>query len=166
MSTANKSELFELRRKAFTEAHPALAEALTSYTGTNSFLQQMRDKIAEWGGLTEGQSIAANRILATERAHAQEAKAADPGKHLGVPGERLYGQMVRVVFCRLVAEARFPKGPVFLVRLETDGGHALTWFTEKRHEPFEDFRPARFTVVAHDTYGGKKQTKVQRVQFT
>lgn len=174
MSTADTAQIRLLREQAFAAAHPVLLDQLRGYTGRNAFVLQMVRKLDEWGGLTEGQAIACNRMLASARMH--EDSQPDPrgdwpseteitSEHVGTVKERLRDQRVRVDFCKQIRDPIFPRGPLYMVKMVTERGDHLTWFTEGKHAPFTDFRVCDFTVKEHETYKGTKSTKVSRVVF-
>lgn len=170
------ADLRILREQAFAQAHPVLLDQLRSYTGRNAFVLQMVKKLEDWGGLTEGQAIACNRMLATAALYEdakpdgyyQDEPQPDDYKksvHIGVRAQRLRDVFVRVVFCKLIRQPVFPRGALYLVKLWTKEGNHLTWFTEGVHEPFPDYRLCDFTVKEHETFRGEQTTKVSRVTF-
>lgn len=103
--------------------------------------------------------------------HAQllERQAADKRQaaagHIGQVGERVKAKarVARVV--ELGMTNFYPAKMRYLVALETEAGHALTWFTTTREQEHDDFVDCAFTVKEHGEYKGKPQTIVQRVKF-
>ena len=125
---------------------------------TSEFIRSMLAAIKQWGGLTEGQQAAVEKMRA-------RAVSDATSKHLGEEGKRMRGAMVKVTECRLIAEAQWDRSALWLVKLVTKDGDQLTWFGSKRVAPFEEYEPATFTVKGHDEWRGVKQTKVNRLAW-
>jgi len=102
------------------------------------------------------------QLLARQAAEARQQSAG----YIGEVGKRVKGAKVRVVKVIELGMTQFwPQQMRYLVKLETEAGHALTWFTTTRESEHDDFVECAFTVKQHDTYQGKPQTIVQRVAF-
>lgn len=150
---------------AWRAEHAGLVAALSTYEGPNRFLANMRDSLAEWGSLTAGQEAAVARTMA---AQAQADAVRERGRHIGQPGDRMRGVPVRVVTCRMMGTATFGYNrnvPRYLIKLETQEGAQLVWWTSRAEQPFDEYCPATFTVKAHDEYQGTAQTTVSRLVF-
>lgn len=116
--------------------------------------------------LTEKQlAMVCDRHAQLVERQAQAARQTAAG-HIGTVGQRVRAKarVARVV--ELGMTAFYPAKMRYLVCLETEAGHALTWFTTTREQPHDDFVDCAFTVKEHGDYKGKPQTVVQRVKFS
>jgi hypothetical protein len=103
--------------------------------------------------------------------HCIAGDLAPPAGHLGKPGERLDVKL-RVLRSVYIGPESAPLAwggtrltERWLVLLQTDKGHRLSWWTEHPSEPGHNFAPARVTVKKHESFKGQAQTVVQRVTF-
>lgn len=152
------------RRDSFYTLNGELATKLEAYNGENTFLRTMQYNLTQNGALTERMVEVVKRLLDDE---VRQAGLRLNSKHFGVVGVRAKKVNVRVVFCRKVGESRFGYRsiPIVLVKMETEAGEQLTWFTSSYYDVSDTFHEAAFTVKEHDEYKGIKQTVVQRVTF-
>lgn len=152
------------RMDSFYAMKPELCVRLDTYAGENTFLLAMRDNLNAWGSLTEKMVAVVERLFAEEERNAELRMNA---KHFGEVGVRAKNVKVKVMFCRKVGESNFGyrSQPIVLVKLETESGDQLTWFTSSYYDVSEEFQNASFTVKEHSEYKGIKQTTVSRVTF-
>lgn len=141
----------------------ALIARLEVLKGSNEFLRNMAVSIEYYGRLTERQQDSVERALAhIDRQEQQRLNS----EHVGTPGQRIKKAKIRVTRCITIGrEPFYPYAPRYLVALEDQQGNALTWFTGKGENPFEEYAEAAFTVKDHSVYNGVRQTIVQRVAF-
>lgn len=159
-----RSRLTAARKEFWSNAHPELFKTLQEYQGDNLFLRDMRDSLTHWGGLTDGQTAAVERVLARD---AQQAAIKASSQHLGTIGQRIKGLSIRITFCKHIGTSNFNgrSVPRYLVKLETESGDQLVWWTSRGYEKEESFGPVDLTVKEHGEYNGTKQTIVQRITF-
>lgn len=124
--------------------------------GANSFLVDMRDSMERWGGLTEKQKAAVERIL--ERIENEPARKA-ASQWLGAEGDRVT-LSATVDFVRCIYRGQWYGDPdKYLVKLRTDDGSTVTWFTARYFE-----KGQRLTGTAKirrcEEYNGEKQTVI------
>lgn len=124
--------------------------------GANGFLVDMRDNMERWGGLTEKQKAAVERIL--ERIESEPARKA-ASQWIGAEGERVT-LAATVDFVKCIYRGQWYGDPdKYLVKLRTDDGAAVTWFTASYFE-----KGQRLTGTAKirrcEEYNGEKQTVI------
>lgn len=102
-------------------------------------------------------------LVARQAAESRQAAAG----HVGTAGARIKAaaRVTKVIELGLQSFG-WPQKMRYLVKLETEAGHALTWFTTTRETEHDDYVPCAFTVKEHGDYQGKPQTVVQRVKFS
>lgn len=131
------------------------------------FWTKMRDSVADWGGLTEGQT---NAVLAmiergearvAERAKARAeraAKDADMSGWVGIVGERrLFTLTIRMVF-----EMDGQYGFSYLHVMHDADGNVVVYKGTNRLGSMNDTVTVKATVKEHDVRDGVKQTKIAR----
>lgn len=152
------------RMDSFYAMKPALCERLDNYTGEHSFLNAMRENLNAWGSLSEKMVAVVERLFAEED---RQAELRINSKFFGVVGVRSKNVMVKITACIKVGESNFGyrSQPIVLVKMETESGDQLTWFTSSYYDLSTEFESAAFGVKEHSEYKGVKQTIVQRVTF-
>lgn len=145
----------------FEAVHPVVKACL------GDFWTKMRDSVAEWGGLTEGQT---NAVLAmiergearvAERAKArEEARQADADKSgwIGTVGERrVFNLTIRMVF-----EMEGQYGYSYLHVMHDADGNVVVYKGTNRLGDKGDTVGVKATVKEHDVRDGVRQTKISR----
>lgn len=145
----------------FEAIHPAVKACL------GEFWTKMRDSVADWGALTDGQT---NAVLAmiergearvAERAKAraeQAAKDADMSGWIGVVGERrMFDLTIRMVF-----EMEGQYGYSYLHVMHDADGNVVVYKGTNKLGSMSDAVTVKATVKEHDVRDGVKQTKISR----
>lgn len=145
----------------FEATHPVVKACL------GDFWTKMRNSVADWGGLTEGQT---NAVLAmiergearvAERAKAraeQAAKDADMSGWVGTVGERrLFTLTIRMVF-----EMEGQYGYSYLHVMHDADGNVVVYKGTNKLGAMNDTVTVKATVKEHDVRDGVKQTKISR----
>lgn len=145
----------------FGDIHPVVKACL------GDFWTKMRESVAEWGGLTEGQTKAVLAMIArgearvAERAKAREdARQADADKSgwIGAVGERRDFSLV----IRTVIEMEGQYGYSYLHVTHDDAGNVVVYKGTKELGERGMRVVVKATVKDHDIRDGVKQTKIAR----
>jgi hypothetical protein len=132
---------------------------------TSLFWDDVRNGIVERAHISERQAEMINTRYAELLARREAESRAREAGHLGQPGQRVKTRAC-VVECRHIGiVSRYPLIHRFLVRLETEQGHTLVWWTGCGKYTHDDFVECALTVKEHGAFNGKPQTTVQRVTF-
>lgn len=129
---------------------------------TGSFWQGFKDDI-----INRANELSERQVAVVDEAHARcmaarAEKAA--AHHVGEEGKRMRGVKGSVVLSKhILTVSRFPRIERFLVKIKTDDGADLVWFTGAGVALGECV--VDFTVKGHDIYKDTPQTVVQRVAF-
>lgn len=152
-----------MRSTAWWAEHGEVGTELQSYEGDNRFLCDIKAFLELRGWMTDGMTSAAKRALAAERARKAQAASSKP---LGTVGSKLDVQARVEAVIRLADYAAvYPPQPRFLVKLVTDQGSVLIWFTGSKSLDVGDQGAVRATVKEHNQRQGVWQTVVQRVRM-
>lgn len=159
-----RAEEKKVRMDSFYALKPELVTRLSNYEGSNSFLKSMSFNLSSWGSLTEKMVAIVERLFAEED---RDAALRLTAKYFGEVGVRVKNVKVKINACIKVGESNFGyrSQPIVLVKMETETGEQLTWFTSSYFDTTNEFISASFSVKEHGEYKGIKQTIVQRVTF-
>lgn len=145
----------------FEAIHPVVKACL------GDFWTKMRDSVAEWGGLTEGQTNAVLAMIArgearvAERTKAREdARQADADKSgwIGTVGDR----RVFTLTIRIVVEMEGQYGYSYLHVMHDADGNVVVYKGSNQLGKKGDTVTVKATIKEHDTRDGVKQTKISR----
>lgn len=130
---------------------------LQAHAPANDFLRQMLDSLERWGNLSEKQEAAAVRIM--DRIESEPARKA-ASQYLGAEGDRVtLTATVDFVRCTYAGRNSQYDPDRYIVKLRTDDGSAVTWFTTKYCTVGQ-----RLTGTAKirrcEEYNGEKQTVI------
>lgn len=105
--------------------------------------------------------------VAADKARAEKRERRGPGKHIGLPKERIRDVTVKVTKHREL-DGEF--GVTHLFHMETKDGALLVWFGsgERAHnlaDALDQYVTIDATVQSHEVYCGTKQTRVNRVNW-
>jgi hypothetical protein len=141
--------------QAWRDANSALVTRLTSYEGTNSFLQGMVYSLAQWGSLTQGQLEAVESCFAViDRIEAARANS----QHIGSVGDKI--TLTITVERIIVLETQFGTNYITIARDEQ--GNAITYKGCINIGEKGDINTIKASVKEHTVYNGIKQTVIQR----
>lgn len=149
---------------AWKQEHTALVNQIYAYTGTNEFMLSVQNQLTANRRLTDRQVEAVEAMFARQE---KQRVVAATSKHVGTPGQRVKGVMIRVLRSLKVGVSNFGyrEVPRVLITMEDEHGNQLTWWTDHYEDSGEQYRAADFTVKDHGEYNGVAQTVVQRVAF-
>ena len=153
-----RARLRQERSVSWRAANPDLVAVLEDEEWrSDALVRDLSSSLREWGSLTDGQTEMLRGIVGR----------VTRSRHVGQPGERVRGAMVRVARCKFIGvdDRFYPPRRKYLVALETVAGDQLTWWTGHGYQPSDEFEPCDFTVKSHGTWGLVKQTTVLRVKF-
>lgn len=141
----------------FGDIHPVVKACL------GDFWTKMRDSVAEWGSLTDGQTKAVLAMIARGEARvAERAKAraeeADKSGWIGTVGERRDFSLV----IRTVIEMEGQYGYSYLHVMHDDAGNVVIYKGTKELGERGMRVVVKATVKDHDIRDGVKQTKISR----
>lgn len=141
----------------FGDIHPVVKACL------GDFWTKMRDSVAEWGSLTDGQTKAVLAMIARGEARvAERAKAraeeADKSGWIGTVGERRDFSLV----IRMVIEMEGQYGYSYLHVMHDDAGNVVVYKGTKELGERGMRVVVKATVKDHDIRDGVKQTKISR----
>jgi len=153
----------EERKANWKIANKATADKVTDYDGSNEYLISMKLFALENGYITNNMADAIERTFEFEE---RKELIRQRSKHIGNEGERFKKVMAKITASKLIGynEFYYPPVPRVLVKLETESGDQLVWWTSRGYQIDEEFAPVSFTVKGHDEYDGVKQTIVTRVK--
>ena len=153
---ANKKEKYA----EFCIENGELVKQIESYSGDNEFIQSIKFNLAKWGKLSPNQVKVAIDSFNRE---ARNESLKTTSKFIGMTGDKIK-MPATVIFSKQIGNTTFyPYAPKFLVKLITDDGSLLTWFTNRGYHM--DDKASGFTVKSHEEYNDVKQTIVQRVKM-
>lgn len=156
-----REEARQIRASEWQAANAELMKDIETFSGRNDFLADMASAIRQYGSLTDRQTEPAKRcVAAIKRMDLERATS----KHIGEEGQRIKNMKLKVTSCRHINTNPI-YGNRFLVKLVTECGAVLIWWTGVALRPSDEFVPASFTVKGHDSYQGVAQTTVQRVSL-
>jgi hypothetical protein len=135
--------------------------------GVVDFWADVHDGIRTRVKLSEAQATMIDERHAEMLARRAATERKQKAGWIGNINQRLKGVRAKVVMCKHIGVNRdfYPPRNRYLVRLETEAGHSLTWWTDHVETIDEEFVEVSFTVKDHDEYQGVPQTVVQRVTF-
>jgi hypothetical protein len=141
--------------QAWRDANSALVTRLTSYEGTNSFLQGMVYSLAQWGSLTQGQLEAVESCFAViDRIEAARANS----QHIGSVGDKV--TLTITVERVFVLETQF--GTNYITIACDEQGNAITYKGRTNIGDKGDTNTIKASVKDYTVYNGIKQTVIQR----
>lgn len=127
----------------------------------NTFLQSMRDAFERWGGLSEAQTAAVERIV--DRIESEPARKA-ASQHVGEIGKRVtISGTVEFSKCIHYKEW-YGDTERHINKIRTDDGHVLTWFGAYGFQQGTTLKGTA-SVKAHDEYQGEKQTLIRNPRW-